>query len=182
MNRKKHIMDFGQFAGEKREDRIEKFEKMLEGFDLVFLLDKLISAIPEDAYDEMYENVQNMKKYMDVKKLNEEKGRLKRLVGKNPDEYLTSSDTLKLGQIIASMEGSDRRDHVGIINFLGASCRIHHEIKNSYLNTMRSKVKAIKKKEPQEPREQPQEPPQKEPQAQTQAQTPEKGSQEEKTE
>lgn len=142
MDSKNKVLNFNQFVSKKDMNKIDMLREMLDGgMDMAFVLSKIVSAIPDDIYNNVYENIQDIKKYTDVDLINEEKGRLKKLVGKNEDEYLTSSDTLKLGKMIADMEGSPRRDHVGIINFLGASCRIHHEIKNSYLNELRSKVK-----------------------------------------
>jgi len=73
-----------------------------------------------------------------MQQINEDRGRLKRLVGKEPDAYLDSADTLKIGTMIANMDGTNRRDYMGIINFLGASCRIHHELKESYINEVRA--------------------------------------------
>lgn len=70
--------------------------------------------------------------------INEDRGRLKRLVGKNPEAYLDSGDTMKIGIMIANMDGTNRRDYMGIINFLGASCRIHHELKEAYIDEVRS--------------------------------------------
>jgi len=73
-----------------------------------------------------------------VQQVNEDRGRLKRLVGKEPDTYLDSADTKKIGLMIANMDGTNRRDYMGIINFLGASCRIHHELKEAYIEEVRS--------------------------------------------
>ena len=65
----------------------------------------------------------------------EKKGALKKLVGKDPDEELTTNDAKKLGKKIAKMDGTDKRKYVGIINFLGASCDIYNELWKNYTKT-----------------------------------------------
>lgn len=65
----------------------------------------------------------------------EKKGALKKLVGKDPDEELTTSDAKKLGKKIARMDGENKRKYVGIINFLGASCDIYNELWKNYTKT-----------------------------------------------
>ncbi len=79
--------------------------------------------------------------------LNEDRGRLKRLVGKDPEAYLDSGDTMKIGVMIANMDGTNRRDYMGIINFLGASCRIHHELKEAYIDEVRAQRQENRKPE-----------------------------------
>jgi len=139
-NNKDVIIRFENFLSGNNISRIDKLEQLCESFDLSFIIGKIVSSMTDEQFKEINEHFENMKLHIDIEKINEEKGRLKRLVGKAPDAYLTSGDTLKLGRIIAGMSGTPRRDHVGIINFLGASCRIHHEIKNSYMNQLRSKM------------------------------------------
>jgi hypothetical protein len=65
----------------------------------------------------------------------EKKGDLKKLVGKDEDEELTTNDAKKLGSKIARMEGEKKRKYVGIINFLGASCNIYNAIWKNYTRT-----------------------------------------------
>jgi hypothetical protein len=71
----------------------------------------------------------------------EKKGALKKLVGKDPDEELTTNDAKKLGKKIAKMDGTDKRKYVGIINFLGASCDIYNELWKNYTKTRDSLAK-----------------------------------------
>jgi len=71
----------------------------------------------------------------------EKKGALKKLVGKDPDEDLTTNDAKKLGKKIAKMDGTDKRKYVGIINFLGASCDIYNELWKNYTKTRDSLAK-----------------------------------------
>jgi hypothetical protein len=68
-------------------------------------------------------------------RLNEKKGDLKKLVGKDEDEELTVNDAKKIGVKVANMDGEDKKKFVGIINFLGASCGIYNEIWKNYTRT-----------------------------------------------
>ena len=65
----------------------------------------------------------------------EKKGDLKKLVGKDEDEELTTNDAKKLGSKIARMDGVEKRKYVGIINFLGASCSLYDAIWKNYTRT-----------------------------------------------
>ena len=67
--------------------------------------------------------------------LQEKKGDLKKLVGKDDDEELTTDDAKRLGIKIAKMDGEDKKKYVGIINFLGASCGIYNENWKNYKKT-----------------------------------------------
>lgn len=67
--------------------------------------------------------------------LQEKKGDLKKLVGKDDDEELTTDDAKLLGKKIAKMDGEDKKKYVGIINFLGASCGLYNEIWKNYTRT-----------------------------------------------
>ena len=71
----------------------------------------------------------------------EKKGALKKLIGKDPDEELTTNDAKKLGRKIARMDGENKRKNVGIINFLGASCDIYNELWKNYTKTRDSLAK-----------------------------------------
>ena len=62
----------------------------------------------------------------------EKKGDLKKLVGKDDDEELSTNDAKKIGKKIARMEGEKKRKYVGIMNFLGASCDIYNELWKNY--------------------------------------------------
>ena len=69
----------------------------------------------------------------------EKKGDLKKLIGKDEDEELTTNDAKKLGAKIANMEGEKKKKYVGIINFLGASCNIYNTLWNNYKRVRDSK-------------------------------------------
>lgn len=57
---------------------------------------------------------------------------LKDLVGKSDDEELDLDDARAIGKKITKMHGSDRKKYIGIVNFMGASCRIYNEIWANY--------------------------------------------------
>lgn len=77
--------------------------------------------------------------------LAEKKGDLKKLVGKDEDEELTTNDAKKIGIKVANMEGSDKKKYVGIINFLGASCDIYNTLWKNYTKTRDAKEEREKK-------------------------------------
>lgn len=76
--------------------------------------------------------------YKKFGRVDEKKGDLKKLVGKEEDEELTVKDASRLGKKIAKMDGEKKRKYVGIINFLGASCRIYNEIWDNYEKTKKA--------------------------------------------
>lgn len=57
---------------------------------------------------------------------------IKDLVGKTDDETLDLDDARSIGKKISKMKGEDRKKYVGIVNFMGASCRIYNEIWANY--------------------------------------------------
>ena len=57
---------------------------------------------------------------------------IKDLVGKTEDEELDLDDARSIGKKISKMKGADRKKYVGIVNFMGASCRIYNEIWANY--------------------------------------------------
>lgn len=57
---------------------------------------------------------------------------LKELVGKDDEEELDLDDARRIGKKVSRMTGEDRKKFVGIINFMGASCRIYNEIWANY--------------------------------------------------
>jgi len=68
--------------------------------------------------------------FEDFQKLNE--NGLKKLVGKNDGEELTPSDAKTIGRKISKMHGKDRQKYIGIVNFMGASCKIFNAIWSNY--------------------------------------------------
>lgn len=61
-----------------------------------------------------------------------EENSIKDLVGKADDEELDLDDARTIGKKISKMHGDDRKKYVGIVNFMGASCRIYNEIWANY--------------------------------------------------
>ena len=56
------------------------------------------------------------------------KGSLKDLVGASDNATLSDNDWVEIGKKIALMRDFNRRDYVGMINFLHASCDIYEEV------------------------------------------------------
>ena len=57
---------------------------------------------------------------------------IKDLVGKDEGAELDLDDARAIGRKISKMKGDDRKKYVGIVNFMGASCRIYNEIWANY--------------------------------------------------
>ena len=57
---------------------------------------------------------------------------IKDLVGKDETDELDLDDARSIGRKISKMKGDDRKKYVGIVNFMGASCRIYNEIWANY--------------------------------------------------
>ncbi len=55
-------------------------------------------------------------------------GTLKQLVGKSEDDTFEEADARKVGNMITDMEGEEKRDFVGIMNFMQASCTTYNLI------------------------------------------------------
>ena len=75
------------------------------------------------------------------------KNSLKDLVGKDDEEELDLDDARKIGKKISKMTGDDRKKYVGIVNFMGASCRLYNEIWANYKPVDPEKKKANRGKE-----------------------------------
>ena len=78
--------------------------------------------------------------------LTEKKGDLKRLVGKDEDDELTTKDAKKIGIKVANMDGQEKKKYVGIMNFLGASCNIYNTLWGNYTKTRDAKEEREKDK------------------------------------
>lgn len=77
--------------------------------------------------------------------INEKKGDLKKLVGKKEKDELTTNDAKKIGVKVANMDGLQKKKYVGIINFLGASCKIYNTLWSNYERTRDNKEAKEKK-------------------------------------
>lgn len=89
----------------------------------------------------------NTKKVQSFKSFMIKENSLKDLVGKADDEELDLDDARNIGKKISRMKGDDRKKYVGIVNFMGASCRIYNEIWANYKPVDPSKKKANRGKE-----------------------------------
>lgn len=69
-------------------------------------------------------------KFAEFSQLDE--NQLKKLIGKSEGEDLTEEDARQIGKKISQMEGKDRQKYIGIVNFMGASCKIFNQIWASY--------------------------------------------------
>ena len=90
------------------------------------------------------------KDFMKVLKFNDfavSENSLKDLVGKTDDEELDLDDARSIGKKISKMKGEDRKKYVGIVNFMGASCRIYNEIWANYKPVDPDKKKSNRGKE-----------------------------------
>ena len=76
-----------------------------------------------------------------------EENSIKDLVGKAADEELDLDDARTIGKKISKMKGDDRKKYVGIVNFMGASCRIYNEIWANYKTVDSQKKHSNKGKE-----------------------------------
>jgi hypothetical protein len=81
----------------------------------------------------------NTKKVQSFKSFMIKENSLKDRVGKADDEELDLDDARSIGKKISRMKGDDRKKYVGIVNFMGASCRIYNEIWANYKPVEKSK-------------------------------------------
>jgi hypothetical protein len=135
------------------EYRLDEIRSILEYHELPVVLTSMLKYMPEENFRLMIEDLRHSIDVMlENQAIFEEntlpgQGALKILVGKVADQKLSPSECEKIGKIIASMEGLPRRNYVGMINFLGAACRIHHEIKDAYINAVRAQAQGNATKE-----------------------------------
>lgn len=128
------------------EYRLDEIKSLLESHDLPVLLSALLKYMPESNFRLMVEDLLETKDtLLESLELFEQgrgtgQGALKILVNKGPDQELSHDECSKIGRIIASMDGPPKGYYVGMINFLGAACRIHHEIKTSYMEAKRQRI------------------------------------------
>jgi hypothetical protein len=87
------------------------------------------------------------KPYLTFESFMSEGNSLKDLVGKTDEEELDLDDARAIGKKITKMKGEDRKKYVGIVNFMGASCRIYNEIWANYKPVNPDKKKSNRGKE-----------------------------------
>ena len=124
-------MDEAGIPMQERSDLYERFVMYATGLMTGDELDKFESytADHESAYAEDSRSMT----FESFIQLNEKKrNSLKELVGKDDEEELDLDDARRIGRKVSKMTGDDRKKFVGIINFMGASCRIYNEIWANY--------------------------------------------------
>ena len=138
-------MDEAGIPMQERADLYERFVMYATGLMTGDELDKFESyaADHESAYAEDSRSMT----FESFIQLNEKKrNSLKELVGKDDDEELDLDDARRIGKKVSKMTGDDRKKFVGIVNFMGASCRIYNEIWANYKPVDPDKKKANAKK------------------------------------
>lgn len=71
--------------------------------------------------------------FKEFQAINEKGGSgLKALVGKEAGEELSTGDAKRIGQKISKMSGKNRQKYIGIVNFMGASCKVFNTIWANY--------------------------------------------------
>ena len=143
----KQVLSYLEFTSDAPDDKIQKLTEMLDAIDPAFLLVGMANMLSDEKFDMLYQNVQQARTHFENGALLEhsDEGRLKILVNKPIDAFLSHADCIKIGKIVANMTGLNKRSYVGIINFLGASCRIYHLLKRAY--TLEKNYRGKRKKE-----------------------------------
>jgi hypothetical protein len=127
----KSILGYMDEAGipvEERADLFERFVMTSIGFMTGDEVDRFDSYAADHEAAYANESFQLSGIYQAINEANS----LKELVGKDDDEELDLDDARRIGRKVSKMVGDDRKKYVGIINFMGASCRIYNEIWANY--------------------------------------------------
>ena len=128
------------------EHRLDEMRPVLETHGLPMVMLAMLKYMPEASFRLMLEDLNAVGEFVNEQRAIFEEGglpgqgALKVLVGKGPEKQLDPGECAKIGRIIASMRGYPRQYYVGMMNFLGASCRIHHEIKTAYVEEVRQQT------------------------------------------
>ena len=124
-------MDEVSIPMQERADLYERFVMYATGLMTGDELDKFESYAAE--HESAYAEDSRSMTFESFIQLNEKKrNSLKELVGKDDEEELDLDDARRIGRKVSKMTGDDRKKFVGIINFMGASCRIYNEIWANY--------------------------------------------------
>jgi len=128
------------------EHRINQMRSVMEFHDMPTVMVAMLKYMPESSFQLMLEDLKCAETFMlEQRAIFEEgglpgQGAMKVLVGKGPEKQLDDAECAKIGRIIASMRSYPRQYYVGMMNFLGASCRIHHLIHDAYIAEVRKQV------------------------------------------
>ena len=159
---KNYVPNISQFVESLSTSRFEVLNKMLEcknpAFVLVSILKRAdIKLLRESAnlveqYGDIVNNVYDMicevsrlRSYRKVdgkhKKYSNStgKGSLKKLAGNENAEDLSDEQWRNIGRKIARMEGYNKRDYIGMMNFLSTSCFMHEMIKRDLASDLQNR-------------------------------------------
>ncbi len=119
-------------VGVPQEERAELFERFVM-YSIGFMQGEEVNNFESYAADHEGAYSNESMTFESFVAINEKtRNSLKELVGKDDDEELDLDDARRIGKKVSKMTGDDRKKFVGIINFMGASCRIYNEIWANY--------------------------------------------------
>ena len=122
-------MDEAGIPMQERSDLYERFVMYATGLMTGEEVDRFDSYTSDHESD--YSNVaMTFESFIAINE--KSRNSLKELVGKDDEEELDLDDARRIGRKVSKMTGDDRKKFVGIINFMGASCRIYNEIWANY--------------------------------------------------
>lgn len=123
-------MDELDIPMQERADLYERFVAYATGLMTGEEVDRFDSYTSEHESDYPNETTMTFESFIAINE--KSRNSLKELVGKDDEEELDLDDARRIGKKVSRMTGDDRKKFVGIINFMGASCRIYNEIWANY--------------------------------------------------
>jgi len=119
-------------VGVPQEERADLFERFVM-YSIGFMQGEEVDKFDSYASDHESAYSNESMTFESFIAINEKtRNSLKELVGKDDEEELDLDDARRIGKKVSRMTGEDRKKFVGIINFMGASCRIYNEIWANY--------------------------------------------------
>jgi len=119
-------------VGVPQEERADLFERFVM-YSIGFMQGEEVDKFDSYASDHESAYSNESMTFESFVAINEKtRNSLKELVGKDDEEELDLDDARRIGKKVSRMTGEDRKKFVGIINFMGASCRIYNEIWANY--------------------------------------------------
>lgn len=126
------IVQYMDEVGVPMQERADLYERFVS-YSIGLMTGDEVTSFESYAADHESEYAAESMTFESFIQLNEKKrNSLKELVGKDDDEELDLDDARSIGKKVSKMSGEDRKKFVGIINFMGASCRIYNEIWANY--------------------------------------------------
>jgi len=126
------IVQYMDEVGVPVQERTDLYERFV-AYSIGLMTGDEISRLDSYASDHESEYSNKSMTFESFIAINEKtKNSLKELVGKDDEEELDLDDARRIGKKVSKMTGDDRKKFVGIINFMGASCRIYNEIWANY--------------------------------------------------